>query len=85
MSLRDRYFRVVQCWRLICLVIGLAVFQIAAPAVALAQSDQNTAPKTHNVTVPYLLVILCLSLGFIMLCRSAGRTKEVKLDDLNDD
>jgi hypothetical protein len=39
----------------------------------------------HGDTVPALLLVLCLALGLILLCRSAGRRTESKLEKLEDE
>jgi hypothetical protein len=55
-----------------------------APIEAWAQVP---APPTsgHSDVVAYMLVIFCVALGMIILCRSAGRTTEVRLDDIDDE
>jgi len=42
-----------------------------------------TAP--HDPVVPYVIVVLCVALGMIVLCRSANRSSDVKLDDLDEE
>ena len=33
----------------------------------------------------YMLIVFCVALGMIILLRSAGRTSEVRLEDLDDE
>jgi len=42
-----------------------------------------TAP--HDPVVPYVIVVLCVALGMIVLCRSANRSSDVRLDDLEEE
>jgi hypothetical protein len=37
----------------------------------------------HDPVVPYVIVVLCVALGMVVLCRSANRSSDVKLDDLD--
>jgi hypothetical protein len=39
----------------------------------------------HGDTVPALLLVLCLALGLILLCRPSGRRAESKLEKLDDE
>ena len=39
----------------------------------------------HDLVVPYVVVVLCVALGMIVLCRSANRSSDVKLDDLDEE
>jgi hypothetical protein len=39
----------------------------------------------HSDTLPALLLVLCLALPLVLLCRSSGRRAESKLEKLDDD
>jgi hypothetical protein len=39
----------------------------------------------HDQVVPYVIVVLCVALGMIVVGRSANRSSEVKLDDLDEE
>jgi hypothetical protein len=39
----------------------------------------------HGDTLPALLLVLCLALGLILLCRSSGRRAESKLEKLEEE
>lgn len=69
------------------MVWSLAIFGMLlawAPSTALA-ADTPTGPKVHSDAIPYLLIVLCLALALILLCRSSSRSKDLRLDDLDDD
>jgi hypothetical protein len=54
-----------------------------APAMASLVLAQIGGP--HDPVVPYVVVVLCVALGMIVLCRSANRSSDVKLDDLEEE
>jgi hypothetical protein len=76
--------RVIAHWRSLWPLVALFVAQLAVPSAAYAASTQPAAP-THNHTLPYLLVMLCLALALILLCRSASRSKDLRLEELDED
>ena len=39
----------------------------------------------HSDTLPALLLVLCLALPLVLLCRSSGRSAESKLEKLDED
>ena len=39
----------------------------------------------HDAVIPYVVVVLCVALGLIVVCRSANRSPEVKLEDLEEE
>jgi len=39
----------------------------------------------HDVVIPYVVVVLCVALGLVVVCRSANRNPEVKLEDLEEE
>ncbi|MCC7086692.1 MAG: hypothetical protein IT427_16960 [Pirellulales bacterium] len=76
--------RIVAHWRIVRSFIVLLVCRLVLPSTAQA-AYQTQGPAVHGDTIPYLLVILCLALAFILLCRSSSRSKEVRLDDYDED
>jgi hypothetical protein len=64
-------------------VLAIVAIHLIAPPSLWA--EQATGPKVHDQVLPYLLVILSLALALILLCRSASRSKDVRLEDLDDD
>ena len=38
----------------------------------------------HSDTVPYVLVVFCLILGYIVVGRSANRSPDMLIDDLDE-
>ncbi len=48
---------------------------------------QGTSGQTgpHGDTLPALLLVLCLALGMVLLCRSSGRSSESKLERLDEE
>jgi hypothetical protein len=71
-------------------ILALGFIASAWPAVTLAQSPLTPlAPLMaqgvpHADTVPYVIVVFCLILGFIIVCRTANRSAESRLDDLEE-
>ncbi len=53
------------------------------PASAFAQPA--IAPPGHADVVPAVLVFFGVVLGLILVCRSSGRTAEMKLEELDDE
>lgn len=82
------------CWRrwhagvLTALAMGLAMAAFSAvalfPAVALAEGTSGVQGP-HGDTLPSLLLVLCLALALILLCRPSGRHAESKLDKLDEE
>jgi hypothetical protein len=70
-------------WRRAWLLLAIAAINWLLPTAALA-APQETGPNVHGDTIPYLLVLLCVALAFILLCRSSSRSKEIRLEDLDE-
>jgi len=51
------------------------------PARLIAPSGLMAQAPPHADTVPYVIVVFCLILGYIIVCRSANRSAESRLDD----
>jgi hypothetical protein len=39
----------------------------------------------HSDTLPSMLLVLCLALAMVLLCRSSGRSSESKLEKLDEE
>jgi len=67
-----------------CLSICLAVLGfLTSPNAAWAQAQPPA--QGHSDVMAYMLIVFCVALGMIILCRSAGRTTEVRLEDLDEE
>jgi hypothetical protein len=62
-------------------ILGL-VF-LAFPRAAWAQAQPPA--QGHSDVMAYMLLVFCIALGMIMVCRSAGRTSEVRLEELDEE
>jgi hypothetical protein len=54
-------------------------------AEALAQRKKaaaEAAPAGKSYVIPYMVVVLCIALGLVVVCRSGNRSKEPKIDKL---
>jgi hypothetical protein len=76
--------RFIACWRVALSHVVFYVLLATWPSIAFAAETQ-TGPKVHSDALPYLLIVLCLALALILLCRSSSRSKDLRLDDLNED
>ena len=56
---------------------------LAVISITFVLAQIVTAP--HDPVVPYVIVVLCIALGMIVLCRSANRSTDVKLEDLDEE
>lgn len=61
-----------------CALLLLAVW--AHAAVAFAQAKTPAPPPSKAYVVPYVLVVLCIALGLLVVCRSGSRANEPKQD-----
>ena len=59
------------------LMLGLLAWLLAAPAL-LAQVPKNgpAAPAEKGYVLCYLVVVLAITLGLMLVCRSSNRAKE---------
>jgi len=68
-----------------CAIITLAVWAHAAAIYAQGKGkNQQAATGTgeKSYILSYVIVVLCIALGLLVVCRSGGRSNEPKLDDL---
>jgi hypothetical protein len=70
--------------RLFCAMITFAVWAHAAAVFAQGKGKNQPAVATgeKSYVLPYVIVVLCIALGLLVVCRSGGRSNEPKLDDL---
>ena len=54
------------------------------PQMAFAQAPAAPTGPLHSDAMPYLLIVFCLALGLIVVCRSANRSPEIRLEDLDE-
>jgi hypothetical protein len=58
----------------------------AQAAIVFAQKKGKGAPAAasgeKSYVLPYVIVVLCIALGLLVVCRSGGRSNEPKLDNL---
>lgn len=67
-------------------VLATGLFVSLFPDIARADhAVANAQPQGHGDTMGYLLFLFLSVLGIIIACRSARRTGEVRLDNLEDD
>ncbi len=69
------------------LVLSLCVLMIFAfPAALFAESPLPTsATAGHADVIPAVIVFFGIVLGMILVCRSAGRSTEMKLEELDEE
>ena len=63
----------------------LAFTVLASPATALAQSQLPGKEEPHGNVVQAVIVFLCVTLGLILVNRSASRSSELLIDEVDDD
>jgi hypothetical protein len=54
-------------------------------AIVFAQGRNQPAPATSSeksYVLPYVIVVLCIALGLLVVCRSGGRSNEPKVENL---
>lgn len=69
---------------LYCAMMSLAVWAHAAAVFAQGKGKNQPAATSgeKSYVLPYVIVVLCIALGLLVVCRSGGRSNEPKLDDL---
>jgi hypothetical protein len=65
-------------------MITLAVWAQAAAVFAQGKGKNQPAAASgeKSYVLPYVIVVLCIALGLLVVCRSGGRSNEPKLDNL---
>jgi ABC-type spermidine/putrescine transport system permease subunit II len=68
---------------LICAIVTLTVWAHAAAVFAQRRGQPPAeTPAEKSYILPYVIVVLCIALGLLVVCRSGGRSNEPKIDDL---
>jgi hypothetical protein len=62
-----------------CALLVLTVWAQTAAAWAQARGGPPPPPSKSYV-MPYVLVVLCIALGLLVVCRSGSRSNEPKQD-----
>jgi hypothetical protein len=69
--------------RLVCAIVTWSVWMQAAIVFAQRKGkDAPAAPGEKSYVLPYVIVVLCIALGLLVVCRSGGRSNEPKLENL---
>jgi hypothetical protein len=76
--MRNRVFA-----RFSCVVLTLTIWAHAAAAFAQGRGQPPAPPAAEkSYVLPYVLVVLCIALGLLVVCRSGSRASEPKLENL---
>jgi hypothetical protein len=69
---------------LYCAMMTLAIWAHAAAVFAQGKGKNQPAATSgeKSYVLPYVIVVLCIALGLLVVCRSGGRSNEPKLDDI---
>ena len=74
-------------WRPVVRWLTIAIFAgeyLCSPTAAWAATQPPAGPG-HSDVMAYMLIVFCVALGMIIVCRSAGRTAEVRLEELDEE
>jgi hypothetical protein len=63
----------------------LALVVVCSPASAMAQSAAPQQAEPHASVMQAVVVFLCVTLGMILVNRSAGRRSELLIDEIGDE
>jgi hypothetical protein len=68
--------------RAVCALMTLAVWADAAAALAQRKKagEEPAAAGGKSYVLSYMLIVLCIALGLLVVCRSGGRANEPKQD-----
>jgi hypothetical protein len=64
-------------------ILTLAFWSHAA--VAFAQRKKGEPEEQKEYVMPYILVILCIALGLLVVCRGGSRSKDVKMPGVDEE
>jgi hypothetical protein len=69
---------------LACAFVTLAVWAQTVTVFAQGKGKNQPAAATgeKSYVLSYVIVVLCIALGLLVVCRSGGRSNEPKLDNL---
>jgi hypothetical protein len=65
------------------MMLTLAFWSHAAVAFAQRKKAEPEAQKEY--VMPYILVILCIALGLLVVCRGGSRSTDVKMPGVDDE
>jgi hypothetical protein len=70
--------------RFFCAIVTMSIWVHAGLVFAQkkGKADPAAAPGEKSYVLPYVIVVLCIALGLLVVCRSGGRSNEPKLDNL---
>jgi hypothetical protein len=77
-------FHARRIWHWVLLTTLMLAFWSHA-AVAFAQRKKAEPEAQKEYVMPYILVILCIALGLLVVCRGGSRSKDVKMPGIEDD
>ena len=69
--------RIRAFWHNVFLTVATMACWVVSPGVALAQ-EETVGGTATAYTLPYMLVILCIALGMLVVCRSSRRRAREK-------
>jgi hypothetical protein len=62
--------------------IAILCWAIAAESLlAQAPVPRGAQPDSKSYAIPYFVVVLCCTLGLLIVCRSANRSTDIKRGD----
>ncbi|MBX3411326.1 MAG: hypothetical protein KF708_01310 [Pirellulales bacterium] len=76
---RTNWFERSRRWlALICLLVTLG-----APQTAWAKKEPKgpPVPEEKSYVTQYSLVLMCIALGMVLICKPSGRAERVKMPD----
>jgi hypothetical protein len=65
--------------------LAIVVATITWPALAMADSALPGQAEPHGSVVQAVIVFLCVTLGLILVNRSANRRSELLIDEIDDE
>lgn len=71
--------------RLVCAILTMCVWAHAAAVFAQGKGKNQPAATDSgekSYVLSYMIVVLCVALGLLVVCRSGGRSNEPKLENL---
>jgi hypothetical protein len=68
----------------VCAFVTLAIWSQTVAVFAQGKGKNQPAAPTgeKSYVLSYVIVVLCIALGLLVVCRSGGRSNEPKLDNL---
>jgi hypothetical protein len=74
-----RFWRIfwAGCWRT-SLLWGLLTGPAASVWAKGEATKESSGPGTSGWVLPYIIVVLCIALGMLVVCKSSGRRERAK-------